>query len=111
MTNAEKRRRIAASRKTSPATGSAGGDGAAPKPNRNTLLAQARYRFDLALSRGPIVVIGYLGLVMLAISRPFEGCLAAVATGIVCWPLRRRIVMAHSITGNSMSGQIDWRIG
>lgn len=80
MTNAEKRRRIAASRKAPPATSSAGGgDGAAPTPNRNTLLAQARYRFDLALSRGPIVVIGYLGLVMLAI--------IAVAS-VLLWVLR-----------------------
>ncbi|MGN6695875.1 MAG: CASTOR/POLLUX-related putative ion channel, partial [Aquihabitans sp.] len=32
-----------------------------------SLGAKVRYRFDLALSRGPLVVIGYLGLVMLAI--------------------------------------------
>jgi Trk K+ transport system NAD-binding subunit len=35
------------------------------RPRR--LLALLRYRFDLALSRGPLVVIGYLGLIMLAI--------------------------------------------
>ncbi|MCW2494287.1 hypothetical protein [Jatrophihabitans sp.] len=29
--------------------------------------SKLRYRFDLALARGPLVVIGYLGLVMLAI--------------------------------------------
>src|SRR5690349_14246391 len=31
------------------------------------LVALLRYRFDLALSRGPLVIIGYLGLIMLAI--------------------------------------------
>ncbi|HEY7008632.1 MAG TPA: hypothetical protein VH395_06825 [Jatrophihabitantaceae bacterium] len=31
------------------------------------LVARARYRFDLALSRGPLVVIGYLGLATLAV--------------------------------------------
>lgn len=30
------------------------------------VVAQARYRFDLALSHGPLVIIGYLGLVTLA---------------------------------------------
>jgi voltage-gated potassium channel Kch len=31
------------------------------------LAARLRYQFDLALSRGPMVVIGYLGIIMLAI--------------------------------------------
>jgi Trk K+ transport system NAD-binding subunit len=31
------------------------------------LIALLRYRFDLALARGPLVVVGYLGLIMLAI--------------------------------------------
>jgi hypothetical protein len=78
VTNAEKRRRISASRKA-PASASTGGDGAAPTANRNTLFAQARYRFDLALSRGPIVVIGYLGLVMLAI---------IAVSSVLLWALR-----------------------
>ena len=34
---------------------------------RHGSAARLRYRFDLALARGPMVVIGYLGLVMLAI--------------------------------------------
>lgn len=34
---------------------------------RTSLRARARYRFDLALARGSLVVIGYLGLVMLVI--------------------------------------------
>ena len=34
---------------------------------RGSLADQLRYRFDLALSRGPLVVIGYLGVVMLLI--------------------------------------------
>ena len=38
-------------------------DRAAADPS---IWAKLRYRFDLALSRGPLVVIGYLGLVMLA---------------------------------------------
>jgi Trk K+ transport system NAD-binding subunit len=31
------------------------------------LVAQLRYRFDLALSRGPLIVIGYLALIVIAI--------------------------------------------
>ena len=38
-----------------------------PKTARPPLLAWLRYRFDNALGRGPIVVIGYLGLVFLAV--------------------------------------------
>jgi Trk K+ transport system NAD-binding subunit len=37
-------------------------------PSRGAgVIARARYRFDLALSRGPLVVIGYLGLVTLVV--------------------------------------------
>ena len=36
-------------------------------PRKASVGGRLRYRFDLALSRGPLVVIGYLGLVMLAI--------------------------------------------
>ncbi|HEX2575930.1 MAG TPA: hypothetical protein VHK88_06235, partial [Aquihabitans sp.] len=64
MVNAEKRRRTAA-----PSRPRDGGSAAAegrPRPAASTS-AKLRYRFDLALSRGPLVVIGYLGLVMLAI--------------------------------------------
>jgi Trk K+ transport system NAD-binding subunit len=50
-------------------------DAGGPGPGRHTpisarvrsIAAQARYRFDLALSRGPLIVIGYLGLIMVAI--------------------------------------------
>jgi ion channel POLLUX/CASTOR len=38
----------------------------APRP-RPSLLARLRYRLDNALARGPIVVIGYLGLVFLGV--------------------------------------------
>ena len=36
-------------------------------PRSASLISRLRYRFDLALARGPLVVIGYLGLVMLGI--------------------------------------------
>ena len=38
-----------------------------PPPERRSLGARVRYRFDAALSRGPSVVIGWLGLLTLAI--------------------------------------------
>ncbi len=68
MVNAEKRRRTAVPK----ANNSSGSEAPAPKEVAKaaaspTLGARLRYRFDLALSRGPLVVIGYLGLVMLAI--------------------------------------------
>ncbi|WP_426571989.1 CASTOR/POLLUX-related putative ion channel [Aquihabitans sp. McL0605] len=71
MVNAEKRRRTAAPLK--PGSGKAPSslpvavDDGPPQRPAPTLTAQARYRFDLALSRGPMVVIGYLGVVMLII--------------------------------------------
>jgi voltage-gated potassium channel Kch len=68
MVNAEKRRRTAVP-KTNKSSGAE-----APSPALEataaadpSIWAKLRYRFDLALSRGPLVVIGYLGLVMLAI--------------------------------------------
>lgn len=70
MVNAEKRRRTAVP-KTNTSSGSDGPTPAetvaASPANEPGLGAKIRYRFDLALSRGPLVVIGYLGLVMLAI--------------------------------------------
>ena len=68
MVNAEKRRRTAVPK----ANKSSGSEAPAPKEAATaaaapSLGAKLRYRFDLALSRGPLVVIGYLGLVMLAI--------------------------------------------
>jgi len=45
----------------SPNAGDHGGGGT------RKLVALLRYRFDLALSRGPLVIIGYLGLIMIAI--------------------------------------------
>ncbi len=72
MVNAEKRRRTATPSRpkgdgpsAGEATGGAGGAGTV-RPAASTS-AKLRYRFDLALSRGPLVVIGYLGVVMLAI--------------------------------------------
>src|SRR5258708_35013048 len=39
-----------------------------PRPVTNpSLLSRLRYRFDNAMSRGPLVVIAYLGLVSLAV--------------------------------------------
>jgi len=68
MVNAEKRRRTAV-----PKAQKSSGSGA-PTPAvvvrtaaHPSIGAKLRYRFDLALSRGPLIVIGYLGLVMLAI--------------------------------------------
>ena len=68
MVNAEKRRRTATPTRAA-GSGSASLDGSAgpPASTRPSIAARVRYRFDLALSRGPMVVIGYLGLVMLAI--------------------------------------------
>ncbi|QXC62909.1 hypothetical protein KSP35_09055 [Aquihabitans sp. G128] len=68
MVNAEKRRRTAApSRpKGQTATGVDVSETGTARPAASTS-AKLRYKFDLALSRGPLVVIGYLGLVMLAI--------------------------------------------
>ena len=68
MVNAEKRRRTAVPK----ANKSSGSDLPTPAqeakaPAEPTIGAKLRYRFDLALSRGPLIVIGYLGLVMLAI--------------------------------------------
>ncbi len=40
---------------------------AKPTPRRATLIQRLRYRFDLALARGPIVVIAWLGALTLAI--------------------------------------------
>ena len=42
-------------------------DAAAPGPRRTTLRVWLRYRFDLALARGPLVVVGYLGLITLTV--------------------------------------------
>src|SRR6478609_8924348 len=68
MVNAEKRRRTAVPK----ANKSSGSEAPTPKEAvqaaaEPSIGAKLRYRFDLALSRGPLVVIGYLGLVMLAI--------------------------------------------
>ncbi|MCU1499515.1 MAG: TrkA-N domain/Protein of unknown function [Acidimicrobiales bacterium] len=69
MVNAEKRRRTSVPSRPkgdgpagAPEASSAGGERPAA-----SLSAKLRYKFDLALSRGPLVVIGYLGVVMLAI--------------------------------------------
>lgn len=76
MVNAEKRRRMSGSARarTVPAEVAE-----AARPAQPTIGAKLRYRFDLALARGPMVVIGYLGIVMLAI--------IAVAS-IVMWALQ-----------------------
>src|SRR4051794_25744760 len=69
MTNTEKRRRTAvpaSGKSDSPAN--VGSSGPTKEPRRHGgPMDQARYRFDLALSRGPLVVIGYLGVVMLIV--------------------------------------------
>ncbi|HEY4375593.1 MAG TPA: hypothetical protein VGM93_00470, partial [Acidimicrobiales bacterium] len=66
MTNTEKRRR--SSVPGSHAAGSGSADGTAKPPKRQGgFMDRMRYRFDLALSRGPLVVIGYLGVVMLLV--------------------------------------------
>jgi len=68
MVNAEKRRRTATPKKANAAAGpSLVSPADHAGPDRPSFWARARYRFDLALARGPLVVIGYLGLVMLAI--------------------------------------------
>ncbi|MCB0958002.1 MAG: hypothetical protein KDB04_00575 [Acidimicrobiales bacterium] len=56
-----------------------GGSSRPTEPPRASLAAKVRYRFDLALARGPLVVIGYLGLVMLAI---------IAAASVIMWVLR-----------------------
>ncbi|MCU1358457.1 MAG: hypothetical protein JWM89_3875 [Acidimicrobiales bacterium] len=70
MVNAEKRRRTAAPTHGSGKASTPGvslGDGPAHETPEVSLSSKLRYKFDLALSRGPLVVIGYLGLVMLTI--------------------------------------------
>lgn len=79
MVNAEKRRRTAVPTREQGAGPATIADASATGAARATWKAKVRYRFDLALSRGPMVVIGYLGLVMLAI--------IAVAS-IFMWALR-----------------------
>lgn len=68
MTNTEKRRRTSVPGDHSGAAG-ASGSSESPKPlkRQGGLMEQMRYRFDLALSRGPLIVIGYLGIVMLVV--------------------------------------------
>jgi len=68
MVNAEKRRRTAAPNrpKGKTASGADVAETGTARPAASTT-AKLRYKFDLALSRGPLVVIGYLGVVMLAI--------------------------------------------
>ena len=68
MVNAEKRRRTAVPKATTSSgpLDPAPAETAAPvtsaaSSNEPSLVAKVRYRFDLALSRGPLVVIGYLG--------------------------------------------------
>jgi len=68
--NTEKRLRTAvpARAREDVATGSSQPSSPAREPRRRVgLRAHLRYRFDLALSRGPLTVIGYLGLIMLVI--------------------------------------------
>jgi voltage-gated potassium channel Kch len=68
MVNAEKRRRTSVPRGTKvPGTGAVNSFEEAKPSTEPSTWGKLRYRFDLALSRGPLVVIGYLGLVMLAI--------------------------------------------
>ena len=61
--NTEKRRRTAVPSRPSSAPAAA----PARTPRTSTVVGRLRYRFDLALARGPLVVIGYLAAVMLAI--------------------------------------------
>lgn len=79
MVNAEKRRRTAFPTRAQGAGPATIADASATGAAKATLGAKVRYRFDLALSRGPLVVIGYLGLVMLAI---------ITVASIVMWALR-----------------------
>ena len=80
MVNAEKRRRLAANRKLKEPANIEIVDGPTTDGRaKATVRARVRYRFDLALSRGPLVVIGYLGLVMLAI---------IIVASIVMWLLQ-----------------------
>jgi voltage-gated potassium channel Kch len=68
MVNAEKRRRTAVPSRSKAAPNDNEGHSTVRAPSSEpTVGAKLRYRFDLALSRGPLVVIGYLGLAMLAI--------------------------------------------
>jgi ion channel POLLUX/CASTOR len=80
VVNAEKRRRTGGRRRVKTPTNVELVDGPSidgrPTPS---IRARVRYRFDLALSRGPLVVIGYLGLVMLAI---------IAVTSLAMWALR-----------------------
>lgn len=80
MVNAEKRRRTTGRRRVKDPANAALVDGPSTDGRaKPTVRAQLRYRFDLALSRGPLVVIGYLGLVMLAI---------IIVASILIWALR-----------------------
>lgn len=82
MVNAEKRRRTGGRRRTKVPVNVELVDGPTIDGRSSpTLRARARYRFDLALARGPLVVIGYLGVVMLAI---------IVVTSMVMWVLQLR---------------------
>jgi hypothetical protein len=66
--NIEKRTAVPESGDQAAPLAERGGERAAPaRPRGQRLLAVLRYRFDLALARGPLVVIGYLALIMLAI--------------------------------------------
>ncbi|HEY3736510.1 MAG TPA: hypothetical protein VGL26_03630 [Jatrophihabitans sp.] len=65
MTNTAKRLRTSVPRRTGTAP-AIDGPQIASGP-RAGMYGKLRYRFDLALARGPLVVIGYLGLVMLVI--------------------------------------------
>lgn len=68
MVNTEKRRRTAVPTRAQGAGPATIADASASRGRAEaTWSARFRYRFDLALSRGPLVVIGYLGIVMLGI--------------------------------------------
>lgn len=71
MVNTEKRRRTSVPSHSGPkGTAPSLGEGVGHAPDgvpEPSPWSKLRYRFDLALSRGPLVVIGYLGLVMLVI--------------------------------------------
>ncbi|MFN8016719.1 MAG: hypothetical protein U0P45_01210 [Acidimicrobiales bacterium] len=82
MVNAEKRRRMGRRERVKDPANQEIVDG--PQHDGRvhaSLRKHIRYRFDLALSKGPLVVIGYLGLVMLAI--------IALAS-MLMWALRLR---------------------
>jgi voltage-gated potassium channel Kch len=65
--NTEKRLRTAVPAKPSSPSGRHAANRRAAPPRKATLSGRVRYRLDLALSRGALVVIGYLGVAMLAI--------------------------------------------